>query len=547
MTRKEYADFLLPNVEHTKDYYEELYKERKLPENAIVTRFAPSPTGFVHIGGLFTSFISRKFASQTNGICLLRIEDTDQKRQVENGIQQIIEDLKNYGIEFDEGAINEREEKGEYGPYIQSKRKDIYQAFAKYLIEQDLAYPCFLTAEEMESIRKSQETSKERIGIYGDFAKYRNISIEEAIEKINNKDKYIIRLKSPGKFVNKVIVNDLIRGDIEFPENDQDIVIIKQDGLPTYHFAHLVDDHLMRVTHIIRSDEWISSLPIHIQLFDIFGFTRPKYAHLSPLMKKDGETSRKISKRKDPEAAVSYYHENGIPVEAVKMYIMTVANSNYEEWQETNSDKSYNDFELSFDKASTSGSLFDMEKLMNISKNYISTMSAQDLYTNVLTYSQEFDAEFYELLTKYKDYSINVLNIEREVERPRKDIESYSAVKREIGYMYDELFAKDEITYEHKDFYDKELLTYYIENVYNEKDDKDTWFIKIKEMCPKFGFASETKEYKKNLENYKGSVAHACEIIRVAVTHRTMTPDLYEILKLLGKDRIKQRIDDFKI
>ena len=547
MTRKEYADFLLPNVEHTKEYYEELYKERNLPSDAIVTRFAPSPTGFVHIGHLFTSFVARRFASQTGVICLLRIEDTDQKRQVENGINQIIEDLKNYGIEFDEGAINETEEKGEYGPYIQSKRKDIYQAFAKYLIEEGLAYPCFLTEEEMESIRKSQEASKERIGIYGDFAKYRNISMEEAEEKINNGEKYIIRLKSPGKFENKVIVEDEIRGTIEFPENDQDIVIIKQDGLPTYHFAHLVDDHLMKVTHVFRTDEWLSSLPIHVQLFDIFGYKRPVYVHLSPLNKREGNTVRKLSKRKDPELAVRFYHEQGIPTDAVKIYILTIINSNFEEWYENNKDKTYNDFELSFDKVSTSGSLFDIEKLMNISKNYISTMSAQDLYTNVLTYSQEFDTEFYELLTKYKDYSINVLNIEREVERPRKDIESYSAVKREIGYMYDELFAKDEITYEHKEFYDKELLTYYIENIYNENDDKDTWFSKIKEMCPKFGFASETKEYKKNPENYKGSVAHACEIIRVAVTHRTMTPDLYEILKLLGKDRIKQRIDDFKI
>ncbi len=547
MTKKEYANYLLPNVKHTKEYYEEIYKERNMPSDAIVTRFAPSPTGFVHIGGLFTSFIAKKFASQTNGICLLRIEDTDQKRQIEKGIEQIINDLKNYGVEFDEGATSEEEEKGEYGPYIQSKRKDIYQSFAKYLIEQDLAYPCFLSEKEIEEIRKTQEKIKDRIGIYGKYAKYREISIEEAIQKINNNENYIIRFKSPGKFENKITVEDAVRGTLEFPENDLDIVIIKQDGLPTYHFAHLVDDHLMKITHIIRSDEWISSLPIHVQLFDSFKYKRPIYAHLSPLMKKDEETIRKISKRKDPEAAVNYYHENGIPVEAVKMYIMTVANSNYEEWQEENKDKTYKDFKITFEKVSTSGSLFDMDKLMNISKNYISTMKATDLYENTLNYSQEFDTKFYELLTKYKDYSINVLNIEREVERPRKDIESYSAVKREIGYMYDEIFEKEEANYEIKDFYTKELLTYYIENVYDEKDDKETWFNKIKEMCPKFGFASETKEYKKEPEKYKGSVAHACEIIRVSVTHRTMTPDLYEILKLLGKERIKQRIETFKI
>jgi len=545
MTLKEYADILLPGVKHTKEEYENIYKKRNLKEGAIVTRFAPSPTGYVHIGGLFTSFIASRFAKTTDGVFLLRIEDTDQKRQVENGIVNIINDLNNYGITFDEGPINETEEKGEYGPYIQSKRGDIYKSFAKYLIENNLAYPCFMTEEEIENIRKEQETKKDRIGIYGEYAKYRNISLEEALEKINNEEPYIIRFKSPGKFENKVIVNDAVRGELEFPENDLDIVIIKQDGLPTYHFAHLVDDYLMGVTHVIRSDEWLSSLPIHVQLFDTFEFTRPTYAHLSPLMKKDGENVRKISKRKDPEAAVSYYHEEGIPTEAVKTYIMTVANSNYEEWQELNPDKTYLDFELSFDKVSTSGSLFDMDKLINISKNFLSKIKAEDLYNRTLKYTEEFDTYFYDLLTKYKEYSINVLNIEREVERPRKDIESYQAVKREIGYMYDEIFMSNEKTYEQKDFYDKELLNYYIETVYDENDDKQTWFNKIKEMCPRFGFASETKEYKNNPENYKGSVAQACEVIRVAVTGRTMTPDLYEILKLLGKDRIKARIEKF--
>ena len=542
MTKREYADILLPGVNHTKEEYEEMYKDRDLPEGAIVTRFAPSPTGFVHIGGLLSSFIARKFAKQTEGVMLLRIEDTDQKRLVENGVSKIIEDLKSFNITFDEGATGEEEYIGNYGPYVQSKRKDIYQAFAKYLIERDLAYPCFMSEEELEEIRKGQEEAKARIGVYGKYAKYRDITIEEALEKINNGEKYIIRFKSPGNFDNKVVVDDAIRGKLEFPENDIDIVIIKGDGLPTYHFAHLVDDHLMKVTHVIRGDEWVSSLPTHVQLFDIFGYKRPTYAHISPLMKKDGETVRKISKRKDPESAVSYYHEQGIPTDAVMIYLMTIANSNFEEWYEANKDKSYMDFEMSFDKVSASGALFDMDKLYNISKNYISTMKAKDLYDKAVEYANEFDKEFYELLTKYKDYSINVLNIEREVERPRKDIESYSNVRREIDYMYDELFNP---VYEKKDFYLKELLEYYIDNVYDENDDKQTWFNKIKEMCPKFGFASETKEYKANPENFKGSVAHACEVIRVAVTGRVQTPDLYEILKLLGKSRIKERIEKF--
>ncbi len=546
MTLKEYANILLPNVSHTKEEYEAMYKDRKLPDGAIVTRFAPSPTGFVHIGGLFTSFIASTFARQTGGVCLLRIEDTDTKRTVTNGIEEIIRDLKDYDITFDEGAISETEEIGEYGPYIQSKRKDIYQAFAKYLIENNLAYPCFMTEEELENIRTKQENVKARIGIYGKFAKFRDIGIEEAIERINKGEKYIIRFKSPGNFENKVIINDAVRGKLAFPENDLDIVLIKKDGLPTYHFAHLVDDHLMKVTHIIRSDEWLSSLPIHVQLFDTFGYTRPTYAHLSPLTKKDEGGIRKLSKRKDKEAAVSYYHEAGIPKEAVKIYIMTTANSNFEEWYEKNKEH-WTDFKLSFDKVSTSGSLFDLDKLTNISRNYISTMKASDLYTEVLSYSQEFDKEFYDLLTTYKNYSINVLNIEREIERPRKDIENYGAVKREISYMYDELFEKDTTQYEHKDFYNKELLTYYINNVYDENDDKQTWFNKIKEICPRFGFASETKEYKQNPENFKGSVSHICELIRVAVTNRTQTPDLYEILKLLGKERIKTRIEKFNI
>ena len=544
MTKKEYADILLPGVKHTKEEYEEMYPDRNLPEGAIVTRFAPSPTGFVHIGGLFTSFIARKLAKQTNGVMLLRIEDTDQKRSVEDGVTKIIRDLNSFNVTFDEGAISETEDNGIYGPYVQSNRKDIYQAFAKYLIENDLAYPCFMSEQELEEIRKQQESEKERIGIYGKYAKYRDITIEEAVEKINNGEKYIIRFKSPGNFDNKVYIDDAVRGRLEFPENDMDLVIIKADGLPTYHFAHLVDDHLMRVTHIIRGDEWLSSLPIHVQLFDTFGYTRPVYAHLSPLTKKDGEGIRKLSKRKDPEAAVSYYHENGIPTDAVMIYIMTVANSNFEEWQEANKDKNYMDFELTLDKVSSSGSLFDMDKLMNISKNYISTMKAEDLYNETVKFTEEFDKDFYDILTKYKEYSINVLNIEREVERPRKDIESYSAVKREIEYMYDEYFDNIQMP-EKKDFYDKEMLKYYIENVYEETDDKQTWFNKIKEMCPKFGFASETKEYKANPENYKGSVAHACEVIRVAVTKRTQTPDLYEILKLLGKARIRERIEKF--
>lgn len=546
MNRKEFADFLLPNVLHTKDEYETMYPERNLDDKAIVTRFAPSPTGFVHIGSLYTSFVANKFAKQSKGVCFLRIEDTDQKRTVENGVSDIIRDLKNFNITFDEGMTSETTEEGLYGPYMQSKRKDIYQAFAKYLIEQDLAYPCFLTSAELEEIRNNQEDIKARVGCYGRYAKYRNLSIDDAVAKIKNGDKYIIRLKSPGDFENKEHIEDLVRGRMEFPENDMDIVIIKADGLPTYHFAHLVDDHLMHTTHIIRSDEWISSLPIHIQLFKIFGYKPPKYAHLSPLMKKDDGVIRKISKRKDPEAAVSYYHEQGIPYYAVLLYIMTVANSNFEMWLDQNKDGKIEDFDLSFKKISPSGSLFDMDKLLNISKNYISRLKATEVYDMALNYASKYDNELENLLIKYKDYSIAMFNIEREQKKPRKDLAKFSDVKTEMWYMYDELFTPD--TYHFDTITDKEeiknILTLYVDKYYNV-DDKDIWFNNIKSLCDELGYASNMKDYKENPDNYKGNVADISTVLRVALTSSAQTPDLYEIMKLFGKDRVLNRYNVF--
>ena len=503
MDRKEFANFLLPNVKHTKEEYENIYKSRTNGAN-FVTRIAPSPTGFVHIGTLYTGFVASKFAKQNDGVFILRIEDTDQKRLVDGGIADIVKVFNDYDISFDEGMKDEETSFGEYGPYIQSKRGDIYQAFAKYLIENDLAYPCFMTEGELEDIRKNQEARKSRIGIYGKYAKCRNLSITDAIDRINSGEKYIIRFKSPGNFDNKVVIDDAVKGKLEFPENDLDIVIIKKDGLPTYHFAHLVDDYLMHVTHIIRADEWVSSLPIHVQLFDTFGYDRPIYAHLSPLMKKDGDTLRKLSKRKDLEALVSYYHKEGIPQEAIMIYILTVANSNFEEWYDQNLDKNYIDFELSFDKISSSGALFDLDKLINISKNYLSRLSAEELYERAIKYSREYDNEFYELLVKYKDFSIGTLNIERETERPRKDIECYSAIRREISYMYDELFNPE---YNIKDCYDINFLEDYVNNYYDASDDKETWFEKIKEVSSKYNYATNNKEYKANPENYKGNIS----------------------------------------
>lgn len=541
MNYKELAELLYPEVTTTIEDLEKMYPERNLPEGAEVCRFAPSPTGRMHMGNMYAAFIPEVFAHQSNGVFILRIEDTDEKRAIENGIEHIVNDLGEFNYIIDESPVIG----GNYGPYKQRDRLNIYHTVAKYLVSIGRAYPCFCTEEELTEMRKHQEDIKDRIGYYGHYAKCRNLSMEEIKKHLENKDKWVLRLKSMGDFNKKVEFNDLIKGKLELPENDIDQVLIKSDGVPPYAFAHVCDDHYMRVTTVTRDDSYISSLTYHLEIWDACGFKAPKFAHLLPLNKKDGDKVRKISKRKDPEAAVAFYHERGIPVEAIKLYFATLVNSNFEEWFIANPDKTYKDFKFTFDKMSTSGSLYDLEKLINISKNYISRLKAEEVFNLVDVWSRTYDKEFNELINKYKDYTINVLNIEREVERPRKDIESFSAVKREIGYMYDELFFNEEKTFERKDYYSKELLEYYIDNVYDEADDKQTWFNKIKEMCPKFGFTSETKEYKKNPENYKGSVAHACEVIRVSVTNRTMTPDLYEILKLLGKDRIKERISKF--
>ena len=539
MTRKEYSEFLVPNVLHNYEYYENLYPERNV--EGMVTRFAPSPTGFVHMGSLYASFVDLVMAKQTNGVAMIRIEDTDQKREVENGIEGIINDFKNLGIHFDEGPSFG----GKYGPYVQSEREDIYKAYIRKLIEEDKAYPCFCTPEELEETREIQELEKTRIGYYGTWAKCRSLSMEDVIEKVNNGEKYIIRLKSPGNFNNKVILHDLIKGNIEMPENDMDIVILKSDNLPTYHFAHTIDDHLMHTTHVIRGDEWVSSWNIHEQLFKVLGFKLPQYAHIAPISVKEGNIIRKLSKRKDPEAAVSYYYETGIPTEVIRLYLATINNSTFEAWYLENPGKKIEDFTFEFDKCPIGNSLFDIQKLISISRVYFSSLKAIDVYNGTLDYNKEFDSEFYELLLKNKEYAINVLNIEREIARPRRDISSYKDVKKYTWYMFDELFFKN-VNYSFEKEYNVELLKDYIYNYYDESDDKETWFNKIKEIAPKYGYASETKEYKANKEKYKGSVGDICEAIRVSVTSLTMTPDLYEILRLLGKERIIKRLNIFE-
>ena len=549
MTRKDLANLMFPNVTETIYDLEKKYPKRKLDDSQIVTRYAPSPTGFIHMGNLLSAFIANKVAKDTNGIFYLRIEDTDNKRKVENGISKIIDDLANFSIVPDEGVMSEDSQKGEYGPYIQSKRQEIYNVYAKYMIENDLAYPCFCTETDLENIRSNQEAKKERIGYYSKYATCRNMSVDEAYRRIENKEKYVIRLKSVGDFEKRVVVNDLVRGKVIFPENDIDHVLVKSDGIPVYHFAHVIDDHLMRTTHILRGEEWLSSVSLHLQLFLMLGFEVPKYAHLGLVMKIDENgVRRKLSKRKDKEAAISFYHEKGVPIEAVKLYLMTIANSNFEAFLDANPTAKIEDFKFDFKKVSASGTLFDLDKLINISRNYISRLTALEVYNYALKWALEFDKEFASLLEKYKDYSISIFNIERNQKKPRKDYDTFSSIKSHIWYMYDEYFT--DLEYNWAKINDKkeisEILDSYINNYYDIEDDKDTWFNKIKELASSFGYCPDMKEYKLNPDNYKGNVSDIATVIRVAVTTSTMSPDLYEILKLLGTDRIKNRFINIK-
>ena len=546
MTNKEYADKLLPGVKHTWEEYEKMYPERDLPEGAIVTRYAPSPTGLPHMGNLFQAFISKVFSNQTNGIFYIRIEDTDTERSIEDGVKKIIEAVKPFNMKFNEGAISDTEEVGAYGPYFQSKREDIYKAYAKKLIEEDKAYASFASKEELDEIRKQQEMSKQRLGYYGRWAKDRFLSKEDTIKKIEAGEEYIIRLKSPGDFFKKVTLNDAIKGKIELPENDIDEVIIKSDGLPTYHFAHVVDDHLMRTTHIIRGDEYVSSTNKHLQMFEMLGFKPPIYCHIAPLNKNDNGTIRKLSKRKDPEARLMYYIEEGIPTDAVMLYLATITNSNFEAWLDANPNGKIEDFKFDFKKAnSTNGTLFDLPKLLNISKNYLSRLTKEEIYDKVLEYTKEYDKDFYEIISKYPEYTKDILNIEREQKKPRKDYAKYSDVKNGIWYMYDELFISKD--YEWQNITDKEeiknILNTYIDEYYDENDDKDTWFSKMQDLANKLGYAGNMKDYKENPDNFKGNIADVSTVIRVGLTTKSQTPDLYELLRLLGKDKIKERFN----
>ena len=537
------AELLLPDITKTPDYYEDLYPSRTLKEGAKVTRIAPSPTGYLHIGTLFTSLVNRIAATSSDGIFYTRIEDTDKKREIEGGIENIIDGLSRFGITIDEGFVSGTNEKGDYGPYQQSKRAEIYQTYVKELIRQGLAYPCFCTSEELEEIRNKQEKDNIRTGYHGQWAVCRNITFEEAKEKIDNCMPFVVRLKSPGNEENKVIFDDMIKGKIEMPENDEDFVLLKSDGIPTYHFAHAIDDHLMRTTIVMRGDEWISSTPKHLQLFRILGFKAPKYAHVSPIMKLDNGAKRKISKRKDPEAAVHFFIEEGFDSLAVIEYLMTIAASDFEDFRRANPDKPYSEFKFNLKKMSVSGALFDENKLLDVSKNIISRMSGEEVSEKITAWAKEFDSEFYSLLVKNPDYTKAIFSIDRDCAKPRKDIAKWKDAKDYVSYFFEELFVPDYTLPENIKGEDAAAFLKAYCDVYNENDDKQQWFDRIKALCPALNFASETKQYKAQPELYKGHAGDLSTVLRIAITGRRNTPDLCSIMKVLGKDKCIERIN----
>lgn len=538
------AELLFPEITKTPEFYEEKYPPRNLPEGARVTRFAPSPTGYLHIGGLFAAMVAKLTASTTNGVFFLRIEDTDKKREVEDGVTGIIQGLKAFGIEPDEGMTGPDTWEGDYGPYLQSARKEIYQTYAKDLVKKGFAYPCFCTAEDLEELRKQQEADGVNPGYYGRYAMWRDKTYDEYAEKVNAGVPYVLRLRSPGDPEKKIRVQDVIKGKMELPENITDIVLLKTDGIPTYHFAHCIDDHLMHTTHVVRGDEWVSSIPVHIQLFSVCGFKAPKYAHIAPIMKLDNGNKRKLSKRKDPEAAVSYYVEEGYPKESVLEYLLTLANSNFEDWRRANKTAPLSDFKFNLKKMGVSGALFDLAKLNDVSKNVISRMDALTVLKYTLAWADQYNSIFYDMLSSDTDKAMAIISIGRGGKKPRKDIAKWSDMQDYMAYFYDEFYDPDYTLPENISKEDAKAILKAYRKVYDENDDNQEWFNKVKALCEPLGFSPNVKEYKQNPDAYKGHVGDVSTVIRIAVTSRTNTPDLCTIMKILGQDEVQNRLEE---
>lgn len=546
-TYEELANLIFPDINLTIDDLEKKYPERQLPQQGEVTRFAPSPTGFLHTGSLFTALVAYKVAKQSNGIYYFRLEDTDQKREIEGSGKQLIEQLEQFGVIQDEGYMGDFE-KGKYGPYVQSKRAEIYKICIKELIKQGRAYPCFCTQEDLNLLRQTQEANRVIPGYYGEYAKCRHLSIDEAYQKIENGEKFVIRFKSNGDHTKYIRVHDEVRGDLDLTQNDQDIVIMKSDGLPTYHFAHACDDHFMHTTVVTRGEEWISSLPIHIELFDALNFKKPKYAHLPVIMKLDNGNKRKLSKRKDPEAAVSYFLQEGYPIEGIIKYLMTIANSNFEEWLLANPNEDISNFKFTFNKMSLDGALFDLPKLQNICKETLAYYSKEKISSEAKKWAEIYSKDLLDLINQ--DYSKfeRIMNIERGGEKPRKDYTKYSDILPHIAFFYnekfDEMFKTTKLDFNPN--IDKQL-TISILKAFKETNDyslnQQDWFESLKALGEKYGFASQFKIYKKNKDSYKGHVGDIANMIRISLTTSNMSPNLYDILQILPKQEIDRRFD----
>lgn len=537
------ADLLFPDVTKTTDYYEELYPARQLPEGAKVTRFAPSPTGFVHFGGLFPVLVGERLAHQSGGVFYLRIEDTDSKREVEGAELDIIKVFETFGINFDESIIKE----GKYGPYRQSDRREIYRTYAKKLVAEGKAYPCFCTAEELDETRKLQEEEKVVRGYYGKYVKCRDLSLEQVKEKLEQGLPYVLRFKSMGSSGNKIKFTDLVKGTLEITENDIDHVLLKSDGMPTYHLAHAVDDHLMHTTHVVRGEEWLPSLPYHVQLFAALGFKLPKYMHIAQLMRLEGTAKKKLSKR-DQGAGMTYYIQEGYPTESVIEYVLTLLNSNFEEWRKANPTLPATDFPFSIKKMSASGSLFDLVKLTDVSKNVVSKLTADEVYDRVTAWAKEYDNEFYQVLSRDEAFTKGIFAIGRGGNKPRKDLGTWADAKGYMGFFYPEYFAY-EYSEESLARFDKADIIAVLDdymNVSGNEADQNEWFENVKAVGEKLGFCPDMKEYKQNPEAYKGSVADVSAFIRIAVTGKENSPDLFAVINLLGREETARRIEQFK-
>ena len=544
MSLESLAQLIFPDEDKGTEYYESLYPPRSLPEGAKVTRIAPSPTGFMHLGNLYGALTDERLAHQSGGVFMLRIEDTDSKREVENGVEMIIAALGSFGLVFDEGMTADGE-KGSYGPYRQSNRAHIYHAFAKKLLLEGKAYPCFCTEEELAAMHEKQEAEKANFGYYGKWAKYRSLPTDEAEALIRAGKPFVLRFRSEGSEDRYLHLDDMIRGRIDVPENCQDFVLLKSDGIPTYHFAHVVDDHLMRVTHVVRGEEWLATWPIHIQLFASLGWKSPKYCHTAHLLKAEGNGKRKLSKRKDPELALSFYRENGYPVESVREYLMTLLNSNFEEWRLANPSSALEDFKFSVSKMGSSGALFDLDKLRDVSRNVVASMTAQQVYDRVLDWAKEYDPSFAELLEGDERYALRILSIGRGGKKPRKDIALWSDVKPYMSMFYPSLFVRREGL---PDGFDRSDIKKALEmfcDTYDENDTQEQWFARIKEIAASLGYAPETKLYRQSPDSYRGHVGDISMFIRVALTGSTNSPDMYEIMQILGRGESLSRISGF--